>query len=163
VFHSILHSDPKDAAATRGIGETEFARGNYRSAQRYFENALRLAPADPTTKERLETTNQLLDLDPTMRGLTSNERYQRSLKLVDLTLSEVKDCTTQTPSPDMQTLLDKAAASLAATVTPARQSEVAESNLDIAEQLWQVRKKQDCKTPPDANRPLALVLARLTQ
>ena len=163
IFHSILHTDPKSAAATRGIGETEFARGNYRSAQRYFEYALRLAPDDPTTNERLETTNQLLHLDPTMRGLTTDERYQRSLKLVDLTLSEVKNCTTQTSSPDMQNLLDKANAALTAKVTAAKQSEVAESDLDIAEQLWQARKKEECKTPADANRPLALVLARLTQ
>ncbi len=163
VFHSILHSDPKNAAAMRGIGETEFARGNYRSAQRYFENALRLSPDDPTTKERLETCNQLLDLDPTMRGLTTTERYQRSLKLVDLTLSEVKDCTTQTASPELQSLLDKANTALTAKVTTARQSEVAEADLDIAEQLWQVRKKEECKTPAETNRPLSLVLARLTQ
>lgn len=163
IFHGILHDAPNNAAATAGMGETEFARANYRLAQRYFQTALRLAPDDATTKQRLEICDQLLELDPMLRGLSADERFRRSLKLVDLTLSEVNECTTQTPPPDMQALLDKANAALKAHVVNARQSEVSEADLDIAEQLWQARKKEQCKTPVDANRPLALVLARLTQ
>ena len=47
-------------------------------------------------------------------------------------------------------------------VSAAHQNEVSESNLDLAEQLWQARKKE-CKSPPATDGPLALVLAKLAQ
>jgi hypothetical protein len=46
-------------------------------------------------------------------------------------------------------------------VSAARQSDAAESNLDLAEQLWAARK--ECKPPPPADSPLALVMARIAQ
>ena len=90
------------------------------------------------------------------------ERFSRSLKLVELTLGETSRCIGQNPSPELQGLLDEAAKALKAHVSAAHQSEVADSNLDLAEQLWQARKKE-CKSPPAADSPLALVLARLAQ
>lgn len=64
------------------------------------------------------------------------------------------------PSPELQKLLDEAGKALKAHVGGARQSEVAESNLDLAEQLRQARKKE-CRSAPDNDSALALVLARL--
>ena len=71
-------------------------------------------------------------------------------------------CIGQNPSPELRGLLDKAGKALKAHVGAAHQSEVSESNLDLAEQLWQARKKE-CKSPPAGDSPLALVLARLAQ
>ena len=162
VFRGILHDAPANADAYAGLGEAEFARGNYRAAQRDFQTALRLAPDDQATRRRLDLCNELLMLDPTMRGLGPVERFRRSLKLVELTLDETSQCIGQNPSPELRGLLDKAGKALKAHVSAAHQSEVSESNLDLAEQLWQARKKE-CKSPPAADSPLALVLARLAQ
>jgi hypothetical protein len=90
------------------------------------------------------------------------ERYRRSLNLVVLTLAEASHCIGQNPSPELRGLLESIDKALKAHVRAAQQSEVAESNLDLAEQLWQARKKE-CKAPPEADTPLALVLARLAQ
>ena len=90
------------------------------------------------------------------------ERFSRSLKLVELTLGETSQCIGQNPSPELQGLLDKAAKALKGHVSAAHQSDVSEANLDLAEQLWQVSKKE-CKPPPAPDSPLALVLARLAQ
>jgi len=62
----------------------------------------------------------------------------------------------------LQQLFDHATLALKAHVSTARQSEAAESNLDLAEQLWQAGKRE-CKSPPPADSPLALVLARISQ
>ncbi len=160
-FHAVLHDDPSYAAAHEGMGEADFARGDYRAAQHDFQSALRLAPNDQTSQQHLDLCNELLQLDPTLRGLDSAERYQRSVKLLDLTLAEVNKCTAN-QAPEVQDLLDKASAALDANVSHARENEAAEANLDLVAQLWQIRKKE-CKAAPPADSPLALVLARMAQ
>jgi Flp pilus assembly protein TadD len=162
VFHAILHDDPTNAGAYKGLGEAGFARGDYRGAERDFQAALRLAPNDASARHRLEVCTELLQLDPMLRGLTAEARFRRSLQLVQLTLNEINACGVRDSSADLKQLLDRANSSLTAKVAAARLSEVAEANLDIAEQVWLARKKE-CRTPPDPNGPLALVLARLTQ
>jgi len=162
IFRGILHDAPTNADTYAGLGEAEFARGNYRAAQRDFQTALRLEPEDQATRRRLDVCNELLMLDPTMRGLGPAERFRRSLKLVELTLDETNQCIGQNPSLELQELLDKAGKALKVRVGATHQSEVSESNLDLAEQLWQARKKE-CKPLPAAESPLALVLARLAQ
>jgi tetratricopeptide (TPR) repeat protein len=162
VFRGILHDAPANADAYAGLGEAEFASGNYRTAQRDFQTALQLAPDNQAARQRLDVCNELLLLDPTMRGLTPQERFQRSLKLVDLSLDQTKSCVGRTPSSELQELLDRAGKTLAAHVSASHQSEASESNLDLAEQLWLVR-RQECTPVPAADSPLALVLARLAQ
>jgi tetratricopeptide (TPR) repeat protein len=162
VFRGILHDAPTNADAYDGLGEAEFARANYRAAERGFVAGLRLAPHDQAIRQRLDLCNELLGLDPTLRGLGPAERFHRSLKLVELTLDETGQCIGRNPSPELQGLLDKAGKALRTRVNAAHQSEVSESNLDLAEQLWQARRKE-CKSPPASETPLALVLARLAQ
>lgn len=162
VFRGILNDAPGNAEAYAGLGEAEFARGNYGAAQRDFQTTLRLAPNDQATRRRLDLCNELLILDPTMRGLSPMERFRRSVRLVELTLDDTRRCTGQNPSPELQELLDKAKTALKAHVGAARQSEASESNLDLAEQLWQTRKKE-CQSPPPSDSPVALVVARLAR
>lgn len=162
VFRGILRGAPADAEAHAGFGEAEFALGNYRAAQRSFQTALRLAPDDRATRQHLGLCDELLALDPTLRGLGPPERFERSLKLVELTIDDIGRCAGQNPSPELRTLLDKAAKALKTHVVVARQSEAAESHLDLAEQLWQARKR-DCRPAPDSDSALALVLVRLGQ
>jgi len=160
LFREILRDAPANAEAHASLGEAEFALGNYHAAQWSFQAALRLAPDDRDTRQHLGLCDELLALDPTMRGLGPPERFQRSLKLIELTIDDIGQCIGQNPSPELRKLLDEAAKALKARVGVARQSEVAESDLDLAEQLWQARKR-DCRSAPDSDSPLALVLARL--
>jgi len=162
VFSGILNDDPENADARAGLGEAEFARGDYRAAERDFQVALRLAPADQASRQRLDLCNELLMLDPMERGIGPAGRFRRSLNLVELTRNDASQCAGENPSPELQGLLDEAGKALEAHVGGVQQSEVAEQNLDLAEQIWQARKKE-CKLPPAADSPLTLVMARLTQ
>ena len=162
IFHGILHDAPENGNAYAGLGEAEFSRGNYRAAQRDFQTALRLDTDDQNARQHLDLCDELLQLDPMMRGLGAAERYRRSVHLVELTLAEASHCIGPNPSPELRGLLDSSDKVLKARVRAAQQGEAAESNLDLAEQLWQVRKRE-CKAPAAADTPLALVLARLAQ
>lgn len=142
IFRGMVQEAPVRAEGYAGLGESEFAQANYREAQRDFETALRLAPADDVRK-RLELCGELLALDPTLRGLSPTERLSRSRKLVEMARKEVSKCGA--------TDLDKQAA-----------AQVTEANLDLAEELWQARAKE-CKSQPAADDPVALVMARLAR
>jgi tetratricopeptide (TPR) repeat protein len=163
IFREILHQMPDNAKAYSAMGQAEFAEGGYRTAQRDFQAALRITPDDAKDRHWLELCDQLLQLDPTLRGLGPEERMRRSIELVTLAESDVGQCLHQDPSPELKNLLDKGAAAEKAHVkTAAAQSEAAEENLDLAEQLWQARKKE-CQATPPTQSPLALVLARLAR
>ena len=56
----------------------------------------------------------------------------------------------------------RAASAVKAHVSVAREGEVSESMVDMAEQLWQARKKE-CRSPAEPDSPLAMVLAKLAQ
>ncbi len=59
------------------------ALDDYRGAQRAFKTALRLNAADSNAATRLELVEQVLELDPTLRGLSAAERYRRSQKVME--------------------------------------------------------------------------------
>lgn len=162
VFRGILHDAPSNSDAYTSLGKADFAQGNYRMAQRHFQTALRLTPGNQAARQYLEVCSELLILDPTMRGLGAAERFRRSIRLIGLVLDETNHCIGPSPSPDVQGLLEKAGKTLKAHVSVSRQAEVSEINLDLAEQLWQIRKKE-CKVTPPPDTPLRLVLARLAQ
>ena len=162
IFRGMLQDFPTSAVAYAGLGEANFAGGNYRAAQRDFQTAVRLAPADTASLKRLETLNQLSMLDPTVRGIGPAERLRRSLKVVELTLAETSLCAGPHPSPQLDLLLNQATKTLKSPGTAAHQSEVYESNLDLAEQLWQLRRRE-CRAPASTDSPLTLLLASLAQ
>lgn len=160
VFQDILRRDSENADAYAGLGEAEFARGNYQPARTDFLNASRLKPEDAGIRKRLELCEQIISLDPTRRGLASNERYQRSLKLVALALDEINRCS-RTSAP--QELVDSASKALKARVPELRQNAATEANLDLTEQLWQARGKDCASSVPASDDPLALLLAKIAQ
>ena len=160
VFQDILRRDSENADAYAGLGEAEFALADYQAARTGFLNASRLKPDDADIRKRLELCEQIISLDPTRRGLASNERYQRSLKLVALALDEINNCS-RVPAP--QELVDSANKALKARVAELRQNAATEANLDLTEQLWQARGKDCGSSTPASDDPLALVLAKIAQ
>jgi tetratricopeptide (TPR) repeat protein len=161
LFRGVLRDAPDNADAYAGLGQAEFAQSQYRAAQRDFQAALRLAPDNQAARKSLGLSNELLTLDPMLRGLGQEERFRRSLKLVELTQGEVGQCAGPQPAPELQELLDMASKALKAHVSAARQSDAADSNLDLAERLW--ARWKECQPPPAADSPLALVMARIAQ
>ncbi len=163
LFREILRQHPRDFDAYAGLGEAEFARGNYRTARTDFNAALRLSPVDEEVRKRLGICETVLALDPTQRGLSSGERYRRSLKLVELASDAMNQCLGAPPPETAHDLAEKAGQALKRRVGSSRQEEVTETNLELAEQLWQTRQKQCEQAPAGVEEPLALVIARLAQ
>jgi Flp pilus assembly protein TadD len=136
VFRGILHEAPANTVAYEGMGQAEFAQGEYRAAERDFQAAVRITPSDPAGRHWLDLCNELLHLDPTLRGLGVSERWRRSLALLELVQDDVSSCLKPDSSPELREMIDKAAATLKAHGSAGHESEAAEGNLDLAEQLW---------------------------
>jgi tetratricopeptide (TPR) repeat protein len=167
LFRDVLRSNPQDADAYAGLGDAEFARGNYRTALAHYETALRLRPADDHARRRAEICNQVLALDPTQRALSTEEQYKRSVKLLDLVMNDVRQClgayaTTSSGTP-LGGTLDSAGEALKQRVSAARQHAALETNLDLLDKLWQARKTECKGSAEPVDESLSLVLNRLAQ
>jgi chloride channel protein, CIC family len=154
---ALRKSTPDDPAVYAGLGEAELAARNVRAAAANFRTALKLRPGDPHLQERLALCVGVLALDPTLRGLSTVQRHERSVALVDQARASLAHC--QRAATALQPVVPDAAG------TKVRALEVAtDANLDLAERLWQTRKDRcgdQVASASDAR--LALVLTRTAQ
>ena len=164
MLRAILREHGRDAATYAGLGEAELARGNYLSARAEFTAAAQLAPGDSAIARRLALAQRVIELDPTRRGLRSEERYRRSVELLGLTIQAADSCLGGGNAGSNQAIVDSARAAVAA---PRRRSsdrhEAVELNLDLAERLWELRRSACPTLPAAAEDPVALVLERVAQ
>ena len=105
-------------------------------------------------------------LDPTLRKLTSMEKYQRSLHLIDLARSSLESCLANHPalsSIETKQLLTSANDTLTNELRTVSTNEIAESALSLAEKAWQERIKV-CgpATSPD-EEPLRRIMEKLAE
>jgi tetratricopeptide (TPR) repeat protein len=147
LFHDVLRREPQDPDAYAGLGEAEFARGNYRAARANFEAVLRLRPADDANRQRLDLSNQVLALDPAQRGLSSEEQYRRSLKILELSVASTASCLVSPASAAAKDLIDSANSVLKQQTHSARRVEAMEENMQLADRIWQIR-RTECKGVP---------------
>jgi len=153
LYRGILHENPSNSDAFAGLGAAEFALGNYRTAHVDFLVASRRNPANAEVKKQLDLSSEVLALDPSLRGLSAKERYQRSQHLLDLARQSLSHCSDTSAPDDGQN----------APLRPGRENEATEANLDLAEKIWQAR-KADCKLPiSDQDEALSLVLSKIVQ
>lgn len=163
VFRRILAAHPQDTDAIAGLGETKYARGDCQAAQSDFKAALRLRPNDRHLLDRLHACDEVLELDPIRRGLSAQERYKRSVHLLELTRDRVTKCVPNSASDQMRDLLRDADKATRESIPFSRESEAAESNLDLAFRFWQVGKSDCGQGLASSDEPLALVLAKIGQ
>ncbi|MGE0554053.1 MAG: tetratricopeptide repeat protein [Gemmatimonadales bacterium] len=160
IFREILRQDPEDPDAHAGLGEAEFARGNYRSARSALLTARRLAPDDSSIVRHLARVERVLALDPTRRGLSRDEQLRRSFTLIELAARALELCTGPSTPVEIRAMLDSAQSRLERHQRLRGASY--EANLDLAERVWTAR-QSTCSSPAAADDPVSLVLARLAQ
>jgi tetratricopeptide (TPR) repeat protein len=164
IFRALLREHGRDADTYAGLGEAELARANYRSARANFAAAAQLSPDDSTIARRLALAQRVIGLDPTQRGIGSEERYHRSIELLGLTVQAADRCLAADTSGANRGIVDSARAAMAA---PRRRSttrhEAVELNLNLAERLWELRRSECPALPTAAEEPVALVLERVKQ
>ncbi len=156
IFRVAERMQPADFDAHQGLGDAEFALGDYSAAQTAYAAAMRLRPNDQEVRRRWELCDRVLALDPTRRGLNGQERYRRSI----LVLGEVLSATSRCHATDTASA---AATAVKRHVGPAEQSEAAETNLDLAAQLWKTVKPKCPPADSASDEPLDLVLAKAAQ
>ncbi|MDM7996951.1 MAG: chloride channel protein [Acidobacteriota bacterium] len=138
-LQEILKKAPADAEAFAGLGQAQFALGNFSLAQRAFRSALTHNPDDVQSMKQLELTEQILALDPNLRGLRLSERYERSRKLLAATLQSLDRCLAQKMmvlSASESDTLRAARKSLAAKKKPRSYGDAVETNISLADQIW---------------------------
>ena len=162
ILRALLREHGRDAATYAGLGEAELARGNYRSARANLARAVQLAPDDSTIARRLALAQEVIGLDPTQRGIGAEEEYRRSVELLRLTLQAADSCLTAAGASNRD-IVDSARAALVARRRRGGGHAAVESNIDLAERVWELRRTECPTAPSDAKKPVALVLERLAQ
>ena len=166
VFRGVLRQDRRDAEAYAGLAEAKFADGDYLAARRAFRNALRRNPNNAAVRKRLELCQQVVAMDPNLRGLRSTVRYRRSRTLVERASGVLEQCLAgmaEQAAPDpIRALLNSARSLLDRRGRPRSYDDATESNILLAKQLWAAR-AQLCEASGAVDEPLARVLGRLEQ
>ena len=159
VWRRLQAAHASDAEAYTGVGEAELAMRNYRAAQASFSRALHITPGDTAIRARLALCDEVMQLDPTRRGLGSQARFERSVALLALARASLVRC-----SDDDLTESAGGAAGDELPMPTARDRETAiETNLQRAERLWQLRSER-CKGPLSASEEaLGMVLSKTSQ
>jgi tetratricopeptide (TPR) repeat protein len=153
--------DHRDSAEQTGLGKAYFAMGDYRPAKDAFRRALQIDPGEKDATRLAEVCDEILGLDPTLRGLASTERFRRSETLVRLILARMDACEpdrSQWPNSVVE------AATAARTVlshkrAPRSFAAAADRNILEATTLW-----AECLKlcgPPHPDDDIALILARV--
>ncbi len=165
VFQAIVEKSPKDAEAYACLGEAEFALDNYRKAEEAFKSALLWNPDDAASMRNLSMVEQILALDPTLRGLKRSDRYARSRDLMKAVLSSLDQCLAISMGPHRASvfeLSETARKSLERRRAPRSYSDATETNLELIEQLWNAR-IDACGPPTEADEVLTRVIAQLSK
>lgn len=120
------HAEPSNYL---GLGEAQLALGNYRDAEAAFGEA--------GDDSRAQRAAEMAGLDPTLRRLSSAEKFARSVAILTMTRDALADCSTDALSNEM---LESAKKELATKARGATTNEMAEERLTMAEELWKQRK-----------------------
>lgn len=75
-FRMTLAADPRSARALAGAGQAAFEMADYGMAERYLRRALVDAPGDRASAALLETTEQVLHMDPLRGEISDAERVK---------------------------------------------------------------------------------------
>jgi tetratricopeptide (TPR) repeat protein len=144
VYQALVEKDPKDIAAYEGLGEAELEEGRYRPAREAFLRAFFRDPNNASIRAHLQTLNAVAELDPTLRQLTSAEKYYRSVTILGMTRGALDQCLAKNPaanSDDNRELVKQGDALVGAKAPAHVANEAAEGVLSVAEKLWNAHEK----------------------
>jgi thioredoxin-like negative regulator of GroEL len=166
LYSTILQREPQSMAACLGLAEADLQRGEYRRAHANFLRAYHHDENDSWIRSRMELSNELSELDPTVRQLSSLDKYRRSLRILQLARNNLQECLSREPnanSGDAQQLLSSASKAVSAKFPKHVTNEMAERELGLAENLWQARLKTCGKITTSHEEPLRLIMEKLAQ
>jgi thioredoxin-like negative regulator of GroEL len=147
VYRALIRDNPRDLNNFRGLGETELALGNYGAGRAAFEKA--------GATDRAALAAELIEMDPTPRGLSTAGKFSRSVAVLQLVRDAAVRC-----SPELAKDADEIPAKKARGEAV---NELAEERLSLAEHLWQAR-QQNCGPGTSADEEaIRLIMGKLTR
>lgn len=163
IYQAMVAKNPRDVDAYEGLGQAELERGEYPAAHAAFDQAFRRDPNNASIRSYLQTLNTVVELDPTVRRLTSEEKYRRSRRILDMTSMALRQCMSNHPvgGSDAASKVLIAADATTASKPPAHvTNELAEGILNMAQMVWRARNEACAGTsPPD--EALSLIMRKL--
>ena len=152
VYEALIKTDPKDITAYEGLGDADLEQGQYAAAHEAYLRAFYRDPNNASVRAHLQTLNTVTGLDPTIRRLTSAEKYRRSIRILDMTRAALDPCPAPAPDESRQQLLKTAETTIAAKAPAHVTNEAAEGVLSLAEQVWHAG-AQACEDKSPRSKP----------
>jgi tetratricopeptide (TPR) repeat protein len=165
-YRGLIAADPNDSDVYSGLGQAELALADYGAAEDAFRAALRRQPESSQIQARLEARLDLAanmaGLDPTLRRLTSREKYQRSVRV----LQAARDSLTRCAPPEKiagEIDLDEADRILKKREPSYVTNEAAEELLGLAERIWRARVRDCGVAVSPEEEPVDRIISALSQ
>jgi tetratricopeptide (TPR) repeat protein len=168
VFEDLVTQDPDDAVAYSGIAEAAFELDHYLTARTNFRRALSLDPRLTHLQERVALCDEIILLDPTVRGLGRVSRYERSLELLERTLAVLDQCI-HAPGDGVGPVQVTSAVATDRAIARSwidgeeprsQDDDTTEENLLLVERLW--RASQQCADAQTADPALSRLVRKLS-
>ena len=169
VFEGLIEQNANDAVAHSGLAEAEFALDHFLTARTHFRRALALDQRLTHLWERLALCDEIVLLDPTVRGLGRVSRHERSLELIERTLAVLDRCL-RAPgdgigpihmSPAIATARDTARRWIDGVGSRPQDEDATEDNLVLVERLWRAAEER-CSDAETAEPVLSRVVGKLS-
>jgi tetratricopeptide (TPR) repeat protein len=160
IYQMLIDHDPKDMEAYGGLGNAELRLGRYRAAHDAYERVFLGEPNNSEVRAHLQVLNLVTQLDPTLRQLTSLEKYRRSIRILQMVRESLERCETAKRAGGTPDLVKAADATIGSREPAHVTNEAAEEVLATAEKLWHAQADCPEAKTPDMN-PLALLMRKL--
>jgi tetratricopeptide (TPR) repeat protein len=160
VYERLVQKDPRDIQAYERLGDAELEQGQYRSAHEAFLRAFMREPNNGSVRAQLQMLNTVTGLDPTLRQLTSAEKYRRSVRILQMAREALGQCAATHPAAADANLLKMADAVTGGKMPSHVTNELAEEVLALAEKLWHAGGAACGERPLDQNA-LDLIMKKL--
>jgi len=139
-YRQLIRDDQAGIDDYIGLADAEVLNGDYRAAEKAMILALRKQPYNQRIQAQFRRVVALASLDPTLRRLSTAEKYRRSAEI----LKRVQDCAGLEAKPPSGPVTN----------------EEAEALLDQAEELWKDQ-GGSCRAKSAPDDPLPLLLKKL--
>jgi tetratricopeptide (TPR) repeat protein len=95
-YREVLRLEPENATALAGAGVAAYRSGNYVTAQRYLEQAVKANPQDANSRQLLATTDLILRTNPFHSHISDAERNRRITAAFAQAEKRLTECAQQT-------------------------------------------------------------------
>jgi tetratricopeptide (TPR) repeat protein len=163
-YETALQLDRNSTVALEGAGTAAFQLGRYRVAEGYLRRAVAADPQNASSKNLLEISTLLLQMDPFVRHLPARERTRRLISAFELAKQRLDACASANGN---QLAPDSPLASLRSDWAQMRgklshltsaEGETSDAAMDLISQIEQETQKE-CGPPTTSDRALLLLAA----